>query len=113
VEIQPVRRERWVSTATKINARPSARWSSPIRTRSVNPNAAPSQATAEGCLEDLVEFLLADATRQADGTFRYRTHSLYRAAAAALDDGAQVLPLRPPRPYACTHDQLHSHQMRL
>ena len=71
------------------------------------------QATAEGCLEDLVEFLLADATRQADGTFRYRTHSLYRAAAAVLDDGAQVLPLRPPRPYAGTHDRLHSHQMRL
>ena len=44
---------------------------------------------AESCLEDLVEFLLADATRQADGTFRYRTHSLYKSAAAFLDgDGA-------------------------
>jgi len=51
------------------------------------------EATAEGCLEDLVEFLLADAHRQADGTFVYSIHSLYRAAAAAvLDDGASLYP---------------------
>lgn len=69
------------------------------------------EATAESYLEDLVEFLLADAQRQVDGTFVYRTHALYRAAAAVLDDSARNLPL-PSSPYEGTHDRLPLHQLR-
>jgi DNA-binding SARP family transcriptional activator len=69
------------------------------------------EATAESYLEDLVEFLLADAQRQADGTFVYRTHALYRAAAAVLDDSARNLPTTP-SPYTGTHDRLPLHQLR-
>jgi hypothetical protein len=69
------------------------------------------EATAETYLEDLVEFLLADAQRQADGTFVYRTHALYRAAAAVLDDSARHLALTP-SPYTGTHDRLPLHQLR-